>query len=560
MRAVAFDYKAVLSAPGHAHDGIAELLRWLDERYVAWVLLTNEPMDAKVALAAAGLPEPALHLCRDDIPDKAKRGNGAWLEAVADRLSLRTNQLILVGTSQFDWYTGIHAGVVHVHARWASRLGKPITSLASDEPADIIELLEHFLLDETSWAFRLDDEDRAFAIRSMLPFNAQFPRGDGRTFTVKDIFTYDKTVKVGDQDARDVLMLRLLCAAYLDGALPGQSYFCVYPSSTPAKGSPQLAGFLERAKVMTGSSYKEDLLERVAQAPDTSLERYKRSIGQSSAKDISIAAQARTVRVNPNYRRKIAGKTVIVFDDFTTEGKSIEWARTLLDEAGAARVIALTIGKYPSRHTVYRLRPGVTIDPFTTNDVTAADFLTTSGPGGAAEGPSRSLAAAMAHFAATAEEPPAAAKSPEPATGSASATATATPRPAPAGTRSPMTSGKNARQRHLVDMLDELQSQGWLSWHGEYLLRAGATTTTALWWISRYPLPKHVHQWYLTRDAETLVSDLCKAVGIVWEPVPAPGGAAELAQALARMKQRRRLQREAMQPKGAPLKDRPDSA
>ncbi|MFF4795588.1 hypothetical protein ACFY2M_39120 [Streptomyces sp. NPDC001276] len=46
VRAVAFDYKAVLSAPGHAHDGIAELLRWLDEREVAWVLLTNEPMGA----------------------------------------------------------------------------------------------------------------------------------------------------------------------------------------------------------------------------------------------------------------------------------------------------------------------------------------------------------------------------------------------------------------------------------------------------------------------------------------------------------------------------------
>ncbi len=561
VRAVAFDYKAVLSAPGHAHDGIAELLRWLDERDVAWVLLTNEPMDAEAALSSAGLPAPTLHLSRDDIPGKAKRGNGAWLETVADRLRLRMNQLILVGTSQFDWYTGIHAGVVHVHARWASRLGKPITSLTSDEPADVIELLEHFLLHEPSWAFRLNDEDRDFAIRSLLPFNAQFPRGGGRTFTIKDIFTYDKTVKVGSQDARDVLMLRLLCAAYLDGALPGQSYFCVYPSSTPAKGSPQLAGFLERAKVMTGSSYKEDLLERVAQAPDTSLERYKRSIGQSSTKDISIAAQARTVRINPNYRKKIAGKTVIVFDDFTTEGKSIEWARILLGEAGAARVIALTIGKYPSRHTVYRLRPGVTIDPFTTNDVTAADFLTTSGPGGAAEGPSRSLTAAMAHFAASAEEPTAAANSPEPTTGSAAATATpATPRPAPAGTRSVMSSGKNARQRHLVDILDELQSQGWLNWRGEYLLRAGATTTTALWWISRHPLAKHVFQWYETRDAETLVSDLCKAVGIVWEPVPAPGGAAELAQAQDRMEQRRRRQREALQPKGMPLRDGPDSA
>lgn len=77
---------------------------------------------------------------------------------------------------------------------------------------------------------------------------------------------------------------------------------------------------------------------------------------------------------------------MIVFDDFTTEGKYVEWARTLLSEAGAARVIALTIGKYPSRHTVYRLRPGVTIDPFTTNNITLADFQTTSGPGGAGRG------------------------------------------------------------------------------------------------------------------------------------------------------------------------------
>ncbi len=77
----------------------------------------------------------------------------------------------------------------------------------SDEPADVIELLEYFLLHEPRWAFRLDDEDRAFAIRSMLPFNARFPRGGGRTFTIKDIFTYENTVKVGDEDARDVLML-----------------------------------------------------------------------------------------------------------------------------------------------------------------------------------------------------------------------------------------------------------------------------------------------------------------------------------------------------------------
>ncbi|MFD9444214.1 hypothetical protein ACFWBR_38020 [Streptomyces sp. NPDC060006] len=533
VRAVAIDYKAVLRGPGHAHEGIAELLRWLDERDVAWVLLTNDPMDAKSALAAASLPEPALHLCRDDIPDKAKRGNGAWLEAVADRLDLRMNQLILIGTSQFDWYTGIHAGVVHIHARWASRLGAKITSLMSDEPADVIELLKYFLLHEPRWAFRLDDEDRAFAIRSMLPFNARFPRGGGRTFTIKDIFTYENTVKVGDEDARDVLMLHLLCAAYLDGALPGRSFFCVYPSSTPAKGNPQLAGFLRRAKVMTGSSYKEDLLERVTQAPDTSLERYKRSVGQSTGRDISIAAQARTVRVNPAYKKKIVGKTVIVFDDFTTEGKSLEWARTLLSEAGAARVIALTIGKYPSRHTVYQLRPGVTIDPFTTNDITLTHFQTTTGPGGAEEGPSVVLTTAMEHFAAAEEV----AVEPQASEAAPARMAHPAPRPVPAGTRSPMTAYKIARQRHLADMLTHLQQNAYpLVWRGEYLVPTGETTTTALWWIA---LPGQVEQWYDTREAERLVSGICLAVGIIWEPVAAPGGATQLAEALARMEQRR---------------------
>jgi hypothetical protein len=58
VRAVAFDYKAVLSAPGHAHHGIAELLRWLDERDVAWVLLTNEPMDAEAPLPRPACPIP----------------------------------------------------------------------------------------------------------------------------------------------------------------------------------------------------------------------------------------------------------------------------------------------------------------------------------------------------------------------------------------------------------------------------------------------------------------------------------------------------------------------
>lgn len=124
--------------------------------------------------------------------------------------------------------------------------------------------------------------------------------------------------------------------------------------------------------------------------------------------DISIAAQARTVRINPKYRGRLTGKTVIVFDDFTTDGKSIEWARILLSNAGATQVIALTVGKYPSRHTTYTLHPptsnhpGVTINPYTISDLAVTDFVSTTFPETFGPGPEASLTATMAHFAAAA--------------------------------------------------------------------------------------------------------------------------------------------------------------
>ncbi|WP_031173583.1 hypothetical protein [Streptomyces durhamensis] len=85
------------------------------------------------------LPAPTLHLSRDDIPGTPNRGNGAWLLTVAERLKLHLNQIVLVGTSELDWRTGINAGVAHVLGRWANhvRHAKGMITLSADEPADV---------------------------------------------------------------------------------------------------------------------------------------------------------------------------------------------------------------------------------------------------------------------------------------------------------------------------------------------------------------------------------------------------------------------------------------
>jgi hypothetical protein len=90
--------------------------------------------------------------------------------------------------------------------------------------------------------------------------------------------------------------------------------------------------------------------------------------------------------------------------------------------------------------------------------------------------------------------------------------------------RSPMTSYRNARQRHLAGILTHIQpaTAALPAWRGEYLLETGRATALALWQIA---LPGQTAQWYTTREAECLVSGICLAVGSIWGPAAAPGGA-----------------------------------
>lgn len=370
VQAVVFDYKAVFDASlTRPRPDVAQLLRVLDQQGVDWVLLTTQPINAAAVCTAAGLPQPALHLSREDIPGRKARGSGVWLDEVAEQLGLRTNELVMVGTTEWDWMTGINAGVLYIHARWASALGRPIQALGANDPVHLYWLLDRFLLHEPKWLFALDDDSRRFRVRSLFQPDETFPGTNPTSFDLKTIFTYDREVTVGDENARDILMVHLLCSVYLDGLLPDHAWFCVYPSSTPGRVNEQLAEFLEIAKVMVGSYYKEDLLVRATRAIDTS-----RARASGRRDSVSIATQANTVHLNPDYQGKVRGKTVIVFDDFTTEGMSLDWARNLLTTAGARQVVGVTIGKYRKPYTVFTLRRGLKIDAFAPNSLTPDDF------------------------------------------------------------------------------------------------------------------------------------------------------------------------------------------
>jgi hypothetical protein len=273
--------------------------------------------------------------------------------------------MLYIGDDNLDWRTAINGPIFYLHAKWSKQRPAGQTTFEIDSPFDAWDFIGPFLYRPARFACRLDDDTVSLRLRSLLPASTVLA-GDtpSQEFNLRDVLTYRQTVTVGGYSARDLLILHALSSLMLEGGITRNPRFTVYPSSTPGKFNGPIADYLAPLSRIFHGFYRDDLLVRVKQARDTSLARFRaRQAGVDA--NVTIEDQMRTVCVGDAYRGKLQGKHVIVFDDFTTTGASLEWARNLLFAAGADRVTLMTIGKYGTTYNVHRLRPEVNIDPFT---------------------------------------------------------------------------------------------------------------------------------------------------------------------------------------------------
>ncbi|MCP3013839.1 phosphoribosyltransferase [Nocardiopsis dassonvillei] len=376
LRALIIDYKVLFNGD---QVKTRAMLQWAVCQGLKWCLFTTEPKDPEQVCGVGNYPLPDAHVHLGDIPGGKKRGSPAWVDVAANRLGVERHELLYLGASGMDWRSAGHAGVFYLHAAWCRPLPSGHNAFKADSAAVVQLILDQFFLSEPHWAFKGSGDN--WELRCLLPANASLPCTEpGNNFTLQDVLTYEKTVKIGSTDARSVLMFSVLANAYLEGLMTSGALMCVYPSSTPGKVSEQLSAYLQPASHLFRNYYRDDLLIRALKAPDTSLERV-RARREGRTAQVSIATQANTVHIGADYngRKKLAGKTVIVADDFTTRGMSLDWARTLFTRAGAQRVILLTVGKYGgASHTIYT--PRVSVTPYESNSLKAEEFTENTVP------------------------------------------------------------------------------------------------------------------------------------------------------------------------------------
>ncbi|WP_410655233.1 hypothetical protein [Amycolatopsis sp. lyj-112] len=376
LNLVIFDYKTLLSLqPGTDRARAArEMLNWTKGQGLQWCLFSTNPLTGRqqLHLEQLGYPPADLLVNQNDIISGKRRGSPDWITAVTTATTLEYHNLLYVGSTAMDWRTAINSGVMYLHADWVGAAPSGTTSLVAESPQSIPHFINTFLTGPSIWSHRLDSN--SWALRSLLPASASLPcsSGTGR-FSLQDVFTYDKEIKIGEDDARDVLMLFALTSAYREGLLPPNPYICVYPSSKKGKVSAQLKDYLDKAAKLFHGYYRDDLLVRAVEAPDTSLERW-RAKSEGRQANVSIATQAQTVHLGAKYHERLTGRTVVVFDDFTTNGMSLEWARLLLVAAGAGRIVMVTLGKYGNNHAHYEIKEGTPLQPYSLNTLTADSF------------------------------------------------------------------------------------------------------------------------------------------------------------------------------------------
>ena len=368
LTGVIFDHSSILLAhTGRGPNEIKNLLESITAAGLRTIVFTTHSQPINEQLSALGYPPVDLILTQLDVGKR--KGSPDWIYEAARRLECEPYQFLCVGDDELMWRSAINAATIYIHSGWSAPLPERVTALMADTPAAVWRFLTHFLLQPPRWEYSLDHTEEALFFRSLLGSDVRLPATKTEpprtppSFTLQDVFTYDIKVRVGSLKAVDVLMLHAMTSLYLEGLIRPNSLFAVYPSSKPGKISPLLKEFLKPASRLFHGYFKEDLLVRATQAVDSSLEKAN-ARRENRRPNIPDTNQTNTVHINPAYRRTLQGRPVIVFDDFTTTGQSLEWARNLLYSAGASQVILLTIGKYPKPHAVHRLKPLAGVRPF----------------------------------------------------------------------------------------------------------------------------------------------------------------------------------------------------
>lgn len=317
---------------------------------------------------AAGHPAPDIIVTPYDVDD-VKKPSPVFVRKVAELAGVSLSEIAFLGDDDnTDIFCAINAGVLPIAARY-STANKPLQyGMPAKSPQDLQCYLSTYGCQDApyfGWVFNASCLDTGVPVDVRVLFGEH--RDMGLTRTLRSVLKDGQDVRVsgGKVPVRGIIYHYLVSQIYLSGLASEIDWIATYPGHAANSSNALLGMYSARLGALFRQRFKGDLIVRHRDAAMSHATR---------GDERDIYEQFSSILVNPAYEQQIKGKAVLLLDDFTTSGSSLEAGRRMLMQAGARHVVAIAVGKFRNSH--WRTRIAKPWNPFEPCTLSRADILT----------------------------------------------------------------------------------------------------------------------------------------------------------------------------------------
>lgn len=265
---------------------------------------------------------------------------------------LENESLYIIGCVQEDAEIAFNFKRMLFHPTWIKDCsqkikdyGHPVSSIES-----LIRATEIMAIHKSNY-FTMDKSEQ-FIVTSIFNGNTFGNYVSNDEKAIREIF--HMVLKKDKKRGFTELYYHIISELLTNPIYKSVDYWGVFPSSKKDKKNQFMEFIKERTRLIYGKKIKENVFVRYSDMPAKKDSKNTRLFFKSS-KDFE------TLEINPNLTKNpknyIKGKTICILDDYVTNGYSAEAAKHILLNAGAKKVIFLSIGKYGNKYfdTNYQL-------------------------------------------------------------------------------------------------------------------------------------------------------------------------------------------------------------
>ncbi len=350
-----------------AEGGVADFVKQLADLGIELAVATNNASANIVRrFQRHGLTPPATIVSKHDIGSKGKPAPDL-VYAVSQRMGVGRNEIAFLGDDdKTDIFCAFNAGVLPLAASYSSVKQQLDYGIPMHDIPYLIRYLSLYATQNPplfGWTYSgtCVDTGHDIDIKSLLYQHSEIPYFKE---LIKGLIEPEKAV-IGPREIGllNILANYLVTRIFLSGEYESEksTLVTVYPGHKQNTENQLLKAIAGEFKNVF-RAYSRNLLVRHTDAPASKMQ----------GADRDIYDQFRTIIVNPAEKEHIAGKQIIVLDDYTTTGNSLEVARRMLIQAGASRVTCIAMGKWRHDHVITRIAKDW--NPYKPNGLKASDI------------------------------------------------------------------------------------------------------------------------------------------------------------------------------------------